>query len=346
MAADQVFQDVLNYVEKSRLNFSIYRTPFSAQLSLKKSFAKYFQEDKVETIMKTESHTFEIQIMEMEARLKNYAAEIYNYLDAIKEKDEKITLLETKCHNLERSQKVERKKMKKERQKEAKKVEIDETNIKHETTDDEELDPDIPTFNKFKALAQDLDRVEEKMHVPEEPCNLCEQRLLFKNRLKVSIIAGEEVLPVSKTNVSVQTVEIVLQEPQVKDEIVNENISDEKSELSSTLSIIAVRRVEATDKTIEEVIKDKLALKGVKVLEVYIQRSANGNFSRCDARIEAVQGKFIDETDFQFQNCRVIPLFENTEEDLKTCDFCGIEFGNLEGLRSHIRSLHREMLPT
>ena len=83
-----------------------------------------------------------------------------------------------------------------------------------------------------------------------------------------------------------------------KDEIVNEKISDEKSEFSSTLSIIPVRSVAADDKKIKEVVKDKLALKGVKVLEIYIQRSTNGTFSRCDARIEAVEGKLIEETDF------------------------------------------------
>ena len=34
------------------------------------------------------------------------------------------------------------------------------------------------------------------------------------------------------------------------------------------------------------------------------------------------------------------------EEDLKCCDFCGREFGSLGSLRNHIRSLHRDMLPT
>ena len=36
----------------------------------------------------------------------------------------------------------------------------------------------------------------------------------------------------------------------------------------------------------------------------------------------------------------------NSEEDLKCCDFCGRQFGTLGCLRNHIRSLHREMLPT
>ena len=33
-----------------------------------------------------------------------------------------------------------------------------------------------------------------------------------------------------------------------------------------------------------------------------------------------------------------------TEEDFNECDFCGIKFGTLGGLRNHIRSIHTEML--
>ena len=64
-----------------------------------------------------------------------------------------------------------------------------------------------------------------------------------------------------------------------KDEIVNESISDEKSEqLAYSVSVIPVQRVNASDSTIEKVVKEKLALKGFKVLELYIQRSMNGIF--------------------------------------------------------------------
>ena len=95
-----------------------------------------------------------------------------------------------------------------------------------------------------------------------------------------------------------------------KDEIIDEKILDEKSEqIASSVSIIPVRRVNAEDATIEKVVRQKLLVKGVKVLELFIQRSANGIFSRCDACVEPVKGKKIDETDFEFENCRVIPLF-------------------------------------
>ena len=38
--------------------------------------------------------------------------------------------------------------------------------------------------------------------------------------------------------------------------------------------------------------------------------------------------------------CQLNPYYN--EEDLKCCDFCGIKFGTLGGLRNHIRSLHRD----
>ena len=37
------FENVLTFVSNSKLNFSIYKTLFSAQISLKNSFAKYSQ---------------------------------------------------------------------------------------------------------------------------------------------------------------------------------------------------------------------------------------------------------------------------------------------------------------
>ena len=40
MEAHQIFRDVLCYVEKSRLNFCLSKTPFSATISLKSSFIK------------------------------------------------------------------------------------------------------------------------------------------------------------------------------------------------------------------------------------------------------------------------------------------------------------------
>ena len=70
------------------------------------------------------------------------------------------------------------------------------------------------------------------------------------------------------------------------------------------------------------VITEKLAGKGLKTLQVYIQRSMNGVFIRCDVRIQPILGKFIEETDFQFQNCKVIPIY-GCQWDFTTLSYQG-----------------------
>ena len=81
------------------------------------------------------------------------------------------------------------------------------------------------------------------------------------------------------------------------DEIANEKIIDAKSEqLCSAVSIIPARRVNANDEAIGKVIKEKLDEKGVQIQEVYIHRSENGIFTRCDACIGPVPGRLIEET--------------------------------------------------
>ena len=45
MEAKKIFTDILLYIESSRLNFSLLRTPFSATISLKKSFVNNKQNE-------------------------------------------------------------------------------------------------------------------------------------------------------------------------------------------------------------------------------------------------------------------------------------------------------------
>ena len=51
MAAKQIFNDILNQVEKSQLNYLVSKTPFSASISLKCSFAKASKADQDEVIV-------------------------------------------------------------------------------------------------------------------------------------------------------------------------------------------------------------------------------------------------------------------------------------------------------
>ena len=87
-----------------------------------------------------------------------------------------------------------------------------------------------------------------------------------------------------------------------RDEIENVALSsdtiadDEKKtkEICSVVSIIPVRVVSASDDAIEKTVKEKLEDKELKVLDIFIQRSVNGVFTRCDVKIEPVLGAQID----------------------------------------------------
>ena len=57
MEANKIFNDILHYAENSRLNFSMSRTPFSATISLKRSFT----DDKQSVYSKTQLSRSELE---------------------------------------------------------------------------------------------------------------------------------------------------------------------------------------------------------------------------------------------------------------------------------------------
>ena len=76
-AAELAFKKAIDYIEQSGLNFSIYLTPFSAQLSLKKSFANNFHKN-VNGVVWTEENTnqkLEDQVETLENRLQTSHSE-------------------------------------------------------------------------------------------------------------------------------------------------------------------------------------------------------------------------------------------------------------------------------
>ena len=50
MDANHIFQNVIQYIEKSELNYFMSKTPYSANISLKSSFIKSVVEDKIATV--------------------------------------------------------------------------------------------------------------------------------------------------------------------------------------------------------------------------------------------------------------------------------------------------------
>ena len=159
MAGEKAFNDVLSFVGKSKLNFSILQTPFSAQLSLKKSFAKKFHGySEREFEGQDESEDWKDTTKKLENRLTTVNLENLRLKKTIEENDHLIQNLENKCKTLDDNLKIEKKKNKKERQKTDKRLaEESESKIKVETIKSEKnsVDVDVPTFNKFAILDDD-----------------------------------------------------------------------------------------------------------------------------------------------------------------------------------------------
>ena len=121
MAGEKVFQNVLDYIARSTLNFSIYQTPYSAQLSLKKSFRKNYQEysePNIDEAFEESEKTFHLidKTKELEKRLTALNLDNLELRKIIETSEDTIFNLESKCRNLEGTLKVEKKKNKKERQ--------------------------------------------------------------------------------------------------------------------------------------------------------------------------------------------------------------------------------------
>ena len=201
MAAEEAFKNVLKCVANSKLNFSIYQTPFSAQLSLKMSFANYSQKDDSVQLVETENKkvdVLQLKIKQLETKLQTSEIDNGHLLNIIQKNKEIIENLETKGKNLEVSLKSEKKKVKKERQK----AEKEAFDIKADATDEEEFGQsisDIATFNKYDVLTKISDQ-------SEIACTACETRNVSMNDLSVCTKLGFDIFATEKLDISVQTV--------------------------------------------------------------------------------------------------------------------------------------------
>lgn len=234
IAGEKVFQDVLKYVAQSKLNFSILQTPFSAQLSLKKSFATNFHEhsgplDKA-SAESDDSGIWKNRSIELEKRLTAVNLTNLDLKEIIKEKEIAIHNLENKCKTLEDSLKVEKKRNKKERQRSDKtNFEKQENSIVKEEKDLNEhhgLDvSNVPIFNKYETLrnytsdqSEDIKRDQTQEYCSQTDsiqCNFCSVNFLSETNLKDHVIqkhrpkseAESQTLITSKISRTQQTIE-------------------------------------------------------------------------------------------------------------------------------------------
>ena len=104
VTSEEVFIDVLSYIQNSNLNFTLYQTPYSAQLSLKKSFVNHF----VKKDTKKSPKVINEHIVNREVENERLRREI-NHIKAelIKVENDKnceIDVLKQKCNNLKNAE--------------------------------------------------------------------------------------------------------------------------------------------------------------------------------------------------------------------------------------------------
>ena len=106
----------------------------------------------------------------------------------------------------------------------------------------------------------------------------------------------------------------IIREPE--DEIEKISLANETKKVQArpkdicgTLSVIPIRHLNASNEYLIKSIAGKIESKKVKVKDILIQRSAQGTFTRCDVVIEPYSGKYLEEIDFEFENCHVVPFY-------------------------------------
>ena len=355
MAATEAFKDVLDYISRSNLNFSIYQTPFSAQLSLKKSYAKYFTEDRenlaIQEVTKNNSYDkLEKEFKELIIKLKDCEIENKRLLSILQEKASVIENLEHGCSNLEDIVRADKKKMKKERQKIEKKiVQQKEPLVKLEASSEEEnecLIPDISTSNKFGTLAK-LNDKKIKTYSSEK----------LKD-LTVCINLSCEFPPSETVSSSVQTVENIYEIKETQTSCFDvlsyscfycENTINSEIELNSHRRLNHERFLDETNLECE---KCKAVCRDSRDLNMHNEKFHSWNIPPNHAPSPSYPPSFLFQTSIPCYTCgeklankvEERKHYDVTHPEMKLywCEVCLTNFERERGLKSHMRNFHQD----
>ena len=357
MEANQIFTNLLSDIEKSGLNYFISRTPISANISLQTSFTKHFNQ---------ESHQTNFQ--------KREAPDILVKED--KEKDLEILTLGEKITTLEKlivdqkafiEGKLEaEKKLKNSNEEKSAEFRADLLKVKSERN---------KLNSALKAAETEIDKSQETNQTllnenENLKCQLNELNNLMKSKdSEIAAYAREN----SNLNHKIENLQVEVTANMAKHEKDTQSLQknfqchlcDQSvgGHLQMKLHVREKHCSEFGNQT--ELANDENQATFEEFLCFYCEILIQ------DREVLEMHGSEchpIPLTDFPCDNCGLQCLSQeqlelhkssyhtkesylndarglSNNENLKSCDFCGIKFGTLGGLRSHIRSLHKEMLP-
>ena len=368
MAASKIFTNLIRNIESSELNYTMTKTPFSAIISLRSSFVKRHGEEErcpeVETVKHSPSEDLkhlESEVEKLELRNLSLKAELKNHQDSSQkqqDKFEKETLKLQIIYNTEKGKSEGLEKQIGELRDEVLKIKLEKNKLKGDIKTEMEMNATL------KEECKDLkERNASLIKLEKNKVDL----LSVKNaQLKCANEENEELKQVlAKTKVEVEALKI-------KDQFESKmKYTCEECDMSvETSNQLRVHiRCYHTHSKSSQYEKEQ-------TFEVYPCFYCDYPLT-CSGELEAhetnctVFGEILQSEntiqDINFFPCaqcsflsasmeellthmnnnhsdNVTEQFSN--EELYSCDFCGITFGTLGGLRNHIRSLHKEMLPT
>ena len=346
MEANQVFNKMLYEIEHSKLNYMITRrTPFSASISLKSSFIQFFDHKSTNETHETGSEqlkNLELETSEQKARIYELDRIVEQQKEVIEEEREKLNNHHEVKKEKDKNADIEIAKLREELLAVKKEKHNLNTNLKLQKDETEAL----------KKETVDLRRVSEKLESKlVKTIDALETKTKDVDDLKKGNDDLELIL--EKTKADLSKFKLVKQtdvQPLFECSDCGSRLQSYKSLKQHIVSEHCRNKATQNDQisNFEEYpcyYCDKIIV-STSDLEKHV--------TSCDEVI-----RMIEEYEFPCDVCDTSCTSKEqleqhiasyhytyyTEEDLKTCDFCGIEFGTLGGLRNHIRSQHKEMLP-
>ena len=351
MEANQVFNKILREIEHSKLNYIITRrTPFSASLSLKSSFVNFFSSEETSKSKSETQETASEHVKSLELETSEQKARIDELERIIEQQKVMIIDERVKCKNRDEVKKendlnsdIQIANLREELLKVKKEKHNLNANLKVQKDEIEILKQEIVVVKRENEKLEN--RAEKTMNALE--ANTKEVNVQKKENDELKALLDESKLDLSKLKLEKQTEHQPFYE-----------CSDCGSRLHSYKSLKQHMRSEHCKNKATQ--NDTISI--FEEYPCYYCDTIIYSTSDLEQHVHTCHGgiRIVEEYEFPCDlcdtNCGSKEELEQhitayhytfyTEEDYKSCDFCGLKFGTLGGLRNHIRSLHREMLPT
>ena len=350
MEANQAFNKILHEIEHSKLNYIITRrTPFSASVSLKSSFINFFCEEENSKSKSETQETASGCVKSLEIETSEQKAKI-DELERIIEQ-QKVMIIEerVKWKNRDEFKKendlnaeIQIANLREELLKVKKEKHNLNANLKVQTDEIEVLKKETVVVKRENEKLEK--KVQKTMNDLEAKTK--EVNVQKKANDEIKALLDESKLDLSKLKLEKQTEDQPFYE-----------CSDCDSRLHSYKSLKQHMRSEHCKNKATQ--NDTISI--FEEYPCYYCDTIIFSTSDLEQHVSTCQGGFRMIEDYEFpcdfcdtdcgskveleQHITAYHYTFYTDEDLKSCDFCGRKFGTLGGLRSHIRSLHKEMLP-